>query len=519
MKLIPLPKEYKKADGYFKIDSETKISSQLDLPLIKSKLDENGDIKITLDPSLDDEAYKMNIIKSGIQISASSSTGAYYALQSLRQLSSFELGGGKVECCKIEDSPHYRWRGIELDESRHFFGIEEVKRLLDMMFMMKLNVFHWHLTDDSGWRIEIKKYPLLTEIGSVRAYTHINGWKSTDIINEKYEGFYTQDEIKQIIAYAEERGIMIVPEIDFPAHSAAAIAAYPHLACRELKREVPGYFGGSIPEKKLKIYDWNRPVCVGKESVIDFIKDIIDEICELFPAPYYHIGGDETDIKEWEKCPECQKRVKENNLGNTNNLQSWFNNILVEYLKSKGKTVIAWNDILKAQNVDSSTVIQYWTPLRDKRAEEYAKSGAPMIISKHQAFYFDMTYGQYPLKNTYSFSAEKYHLPDSENILGVEGECWSEWIDGRAKLELNLYPRMQALSEVAWCGKCNDYTGFEARLNDFKPYFEKFGIGYAVDKVSSPSILNGLKARKKFYNGDTHSELKLNNEYKAKGEK
>lgn len=182
--------------------------------------------------------------------------------------------------------------------------------MLDMMFMLKLNVFHWHLTDDQGWRIEIKKYPLLTEIGSKRAYTQIHGWGSTDIINEEYSGFYTQDDIKEIVDYAAKRGIMVVPEIDFPAHCAAAIAAYPWLACREINRDVPGYFGGAIPQRKLRQFDWNRPICPGKDKTVDFVKNVIDEVCSLFPAPYFHIGGDEAPKSEWKNALAVKRELR-----------------------------------------------------------------------------------------------------------------------------------------------------------------------------------------------------------------
>lgn len=514
--IIPIPLEYKVFDGFYRLDEDCRITSELDLPLVSSRLAENGDIRIIRDKALPEEHYTLDVNGDGVTIKASSDSGAYYALQSLRQL----CRTGDVPYCSIKDSPCYKWRGLQLDISRHFFDKDEIKRLLDMMHMMKLNVFHWHLTDDQGWRIEIKKYPLLTEIGSVREYSHINGWQSKQLLNERHCGYYTQDDIREIVAYAEERGITVVPEIDFPAHCASAIAAYPWLACREPDRSVPGYFGGIIPEKLYKIKDWNRPVCLGKDKVIDFVKDIIDEVCELFPAPYFHIGGDETDTKEWSVCPECQKRIKQNHLSNTDELQGWFNNQLLEYLKSKGKSLIGWNDILRAGNIDNSIVVQYWTPRRDKKAEQYALNGGRMILSNHQAFYFDMTYSQYPLKKTYCYKPQNFGITQSENILGVEGELWTEWIDGREKLDLNTYPRMQALAEVAWSSAGKDWKDFLKRLDAFKPFYEELGIGYAVDKVASPTnpVLR-LINQKKFTFSDTHSELKLNNKYKSQGEK
>lgn len=250
LQLIPLAYYAQEKGGVFAIDEQLKVNSDFDLKLLKLEKAQDGKLVIKKDSSLDKEEYKLEVTPDLISIKASSETGAYYALQTLRQIGKFELGSKEIPCCIINDKPRFSWRGVQLDESRHFFGKEYVKKMLDMMFMLKLNVFHWHLTDDQGWRIEIKKYPLLTEIGSKRAYTQIHGWGSTDIINEEYSGFYTQDDIKEIVDYAAKRGIMVVPEIDFPAHCAAAIAAYPWLACREINRDVPGYFGGAHSSKK-----------------------------------------------------------------------------------------------------------------------------------------------------------------------------------------------------------------------------------------------------------------------------
>lgn len=519
--LIPLPKKYEMSKGFIELTSNVKIKSEIDLPLVETVQDD-AQIIIKKDSSLSDEAYTLDIGNDKVNISASGSIGAYYALQSLRQLSRAELGRVKTPCCTIKDEPRFKWRGLMLDESRHFFGKELVKKFLDIMFMMKLNVFHWHLSDDQGWRIEIKKYPLLTEIGATREYTQINGWGSTQMINERHEGFYTQEEIKEIVAYAADRGIMIVPELDVPAHSAAAIAAYPWLACRELKREVPGYFGGGIPKRKFGIKDWNRPICPGKDKTVEFVKDIVDEVCEIFPAPYYHIGGDEAPKDEWKTCPDCQKKIKELGLKNEEDLQGWFNNIMLDYLKAKGKSLIGWNDILKAGNLDDSIVIQYWTPQRDKKAEEFVNGGGKMILSNHQSFYFDMTYSQYPLRNTYDYTPEKFKVNSEniKNVLGVEGENWTEWTPNRERLEFQIFPRLQALAEVAWSPEQKNWDDFKARLDEFKPYFEKLDINYAVDKLSlSKNPITRMRAMAKFHRGDTNYEVNLNKKYKARGDK
>jgi len=516
MNLIPLPYEYKILDGYFFFDEETAIKSDFELPLIKTKRDDNANIIVKKNTTLPEEAYTLEIKKDEILIHSGSEIGAYYAFQSLRQLSKYELGVRRVRCCVINDRPEYKWRGLQLDIARHFFAKEEIKRFLDLMFMMKLNVFHWHLTDDIGWRVEIDKYPLLTEIGSKRKYTQINGWGSTDTDNKPHEGYYTKSDIAEIVDYAGKRGIMVVPEIDFPAHCACVLAAYPQLACREIKTEVPGYLGSKIPESVYGIKDWNRTICVGKENTIQFVLDIIDEITELFPAPYFHIGGDEAPKDEWKKCPHCQKIIKDNHLKNEEELQGWFNNIICQHLSQKGKRLIGWNEVLKGGNLDKNVIVQYWTPQRDRRVEKYCKNGGNIILSNHQAFYFDMPYALYPLKNTYNYSPEKYKV-SGENILGMEAEVWTEWIDGREKLDLMICPRMQALAENAWSKSADkNFDDFMQRLEAFKPFFNFLDVNYAVNFVSMPkNFFERSRIKKNFHCGDTHLEVKINNAKKG----
>lgn len=520
MHLIPNPRAYQALDGAFTLQDGEKVKSELRIPLVRTTTRE-ARIIVTRNPALQKEAYTLNVTPEKVHITAATPIGAYYALQSLRILADYDIGGRTVPCCSIHDAPRWGWRGMSLDESRHFFGKEEVKRLLDMLFMMKLNVFHWHLTDDQGWRIEIKKYPRLTEIGSKRTCTQVDGWHTSHMVNEPHEGFYTQEDIRETVAYANARGIMVVPEIDMPAHFAAAQAAYPWLACRELEREVPGYFGGRVPTLH-GIRDWNRSACLGKESTFQFIFDVIDEVCELFDAPYFHIGGDEAPKDEWKKCPHCQAKMKEMHLNDVEELQGWFNNRVLEYVKQKGKRLIGWNEILAAGNLDPSVIGQYWTPKRDKNVERHIARGGDVILSNHRSFYFDMTYGQYPLSYTYDFDPGRYHIPPRsyDHVLGVEAEVWTEWIDKRPKLDLNVYPRMQALAEVAWSAEeRKKYADFKERLEAFKPTLDALGIGYAVTSVAEPGTFQRQKPRRLFYCGDTHYELKLNEERKAKGEK
>lgn len=483
----------------------------------------DGNIVFIYDEKIVKEGYIIKIENDKLYICASHNCGAFYAVQTLRQICRLEVNSDVSQILigevYIEDAPRYSWRGLMLDESRHFFGIDEVKRILDLMAMHKLNVFHWHLSDDQGWRIEIKQYPKLTQVGSKRKDTGIHGWRSTDMLGEPYEGFYTQEQIKEIVDYADKRCIMVVPEIDMPAHFAAAMASYNWLGCREIPCEVAWYYGGKVPES-LGMKDWNRSACVGKESTYDFIKSVIDECCELFPSPYFHVGGDEAPKDEWKKCEHCQKVMEENNLNNVDELHGYFNNRIYNYLKTKNKKMIGWNEILAGHNLDNEVICQYWVPTRDKNVEKYLNNGGKAILSKHQSFYFDMCYSQYPLKNTYKFNLKQYKLSRKveKNILGVEGEVWTEFIDCRKKLDVTLFPRMEALAEVGWTMEKNiDFDDFLVRLSSFKKLLEHYGVWYAEDEVSMPKNIFKRKAETEiWHSSDQHRDVQLNELAKKK---
>lgn len=520
--LIPMPKHIKELDGFFDLTDKVTVQSDFDLPLLNGRatVTDCAPVKILKDENIVDEGYKLRVSENEVVVTASTKTGAYYGLVSFHKLLN---GTNKAPCCEIDDCPKLKWRGLQLDESRHFFGMDVVKELLDNMFLEKLNVFHWHLTDDQGWRIEIKKYPLLTEIGSKRKYSQIGGWRSFKCVKEPHSGYYTQDDIKEIVEYARERGIMIVPEIDFPAHCASAIAPYKYLACREIDTEVPGYFGGIIPQWRDFNWRWNRTVCCGKDSTLEFIFNVLDEVCELFDAPYLHMGGDEAPQNEWKSCELCQRVIKENNLKNESELQGWFENKILDYLKTKGKKLIAWNDVLQANNLntdDKNIVIQYWTPKRDAKAEEYVNNGGEAILSNHQSFYFDMTYAQIPLDQTYNYNAKDFgmNIDASSNVLGYEGEVWTEWIADTEKLEMNIYPRLQALGEICWTPNDKlDFESFKSRLDAYKPIMRNMGINYAEDGVSLPqNKAQKAKILRKFFKGNPYLEVQLNKELKEK---
>ncbi|MCD7873142.1 MAG: beta-N-acetylhexosaminidase [Clostridiales bacterium] len=508
--LIPKPYYFKEKKGFYSVPENAKIYTEIELPLVKNIGGEDSEIKIFSDSSLERESYSLKVDKDGISVRASEKAGAYYALQTLRMIGRFDEGERNVPLVEINDKPKYSWRGLSLDEARHFFGKENVKKYIDELFRLKLNVFHWHLTDDQGWRIEIKKYPLLTEIGSKRSYTHLGGWGCCDVEKKEYSGFYTQEDIKEIVAYAAERCVSVLPEIDVPAHFAAALAAYPQLACRNLKREVPGCMG-DILFKKQHIKDWNRPACMGKKESINFIFDVYDEVCSLFPFEYFHVGGDEVlDMNEWKNCPDCQKVMRENGFKTEFQLQQKLENDLCAFLKKKGKHMLAWNDILKegCESIDSDVLVQQWLPGQDKNTVEFAEKGGNVLMSNHKSFYFDMTYSQYPLKNTYTFSPKQYGIKNEKSIVGVEGEVWTEWIRNFDKVEFMTHPRMEALSEVAWTEEADrNFKEFYARYKKYKSVYNYIGVNYAENKICMPkNAIKRAKVVSKFHKGNPDYE-------------
>lgn len=537
LNIIPKPLKYKENIGSLRLTFDSKLFISKELKEIKPVLTEafalfsktkaarkaeSADFAIVYDETLGQEEYKIVITENGGCIKAGAYAGALYAIKTLEQMSFFGKDNAETlifSCAEIEDKPRYKHRGLMLDESRHFFGKEEVKRILSIMAFYKLNTFHWHLTDDQGWRIEIKKYPLLTEIGSKRKDTQIGGWRSLKYDGNPHSGYYTQEDIKEIVDYASKLSITIIPEIDMPAHFAAAIAAYSYLACRDIKSEVHWFFGGHVPTTK-GWFDYNRPSCAGRETTYQFIYDVLDEITELFPAPYFHIGGDEAPKNEWKKCPDCQKMMKDNGLKNEEELQGFFNNRISKYLEKKGKRLIVWNEALKAENLDRSVIGEYWTAKKDNNVMKHIENGGDVVICKHQAFYFDMTYYQYPLSNTYNFEATEKMIPEKygDRVLGLEGELWTEWVATEEKIDLQLFPRMLALSECCWVtDKKKDFEEFLSRKDSHEKMLDALGVNYAVDEVSMPKniIKRKLEERIWFYS-NTDREVAKNRALKNK---
>ena len=432
--------------------------------------------------SIKKDGYNLIIdAESGIVLEASTEQGLYYGFQTFRQLSPIELEKKessdtiKIRNCSIKDSPKFQYRGMHLDVSRHFFDIDFIKTYIDMIALHKMNFFHWHLTDDNGWRIEIEQYPDLSKKSAYRVDRESQPWRDWEPIlpGEKptYGGFYSKNEIKEVVQYASERYVTIIPEIEMPAHTSAVFAAYPEFSCKgERLNVVPGSYWPTID-----IF------CAGNDSVFSFLKNILTEIIELFPGEYIHIGGDEADKTFWKTCRKCQKRINEENLKNEEELQSYFIKRIEKFILKKNKKLVGWDEILEGGLAPSATVMSW---RGTKGGIEAAKAGHNVIMCPTSHCYFDYYQtkkdetnktafdGYIPLKKVYSFNPIPKELSNKEakHILGGQGNLWTEFVKTPERAQHRVLPRMTALSEVLWTGSnTNSYKNFYKRLQ----YLEK----------------------------------------------
>lgn len=433
------------------------------------------------------EAYELTINKRKIEIKGNTTAGCFYGIQTLKQLLKKEEGKWMLPQVKITDYPNFRWRSYMLDEARHFFGKEFVLKLLDELAALKINKFHWHLTDDAGWRIEIKKYPKLTEVGAFRKDTEIETWKSGKLSGKPHGGFYTQDEIREVIAYAQERNIQIIPEIEMPGHASAAIAAYPWLGIIGELKEVPYHFG-----KLEDSYNISNP------RVIEFLHEVLDEVCALFPSEVIHIGGDEVLFGTWSASKEMQAYMKKNALNSPADAQIRFTNDISNYLESKGKRMMGWNEIMGGnihgfKNVedyqDVATVLSKKTLVHFWRGEvklitEAAQKGYQIVNSLHTDTYLDYSYEGLPLKKMYEFSPIPQGLEKQyeKNIIGVGTQMWTEWQPTYKGVERQTFPRVSAIAEVAWSG-AGEYSDFVRRLKVYSENWKAKGLNVPFEEI------------------------------------
>ena len=427
-----------------------------------------------------EDAYTLVSNPESVNITGNTYHGVIAGIQSLRQLFPAEIEADKkvsgmswgIPSVQIQDAPRFGWRGLMLDVSRHFYSKEEVMEFLDLMALYKLNKFHWHLTDDQGWRLEIKKYPLLTEKGAWRKFNN----HDRDCIkyaaeqdNPDYEipadkiqiiegdtlygGFYTQEDVKEVIAYAQVRGIDIIPELDMPGHMLAAVSNYDAVSCFE----ETGW--GST---------FSSPVCPGKDSALEFCKNVYTELIELFPYEYVHIGGDEVEKTNWKKCPDCQARMKEHGLKTEEELQAWFIHEMEKFFNSKGKKMIGWDEIIEGGLSETATVM-WWRSWAKLAPSQTTGQGNDLIFTPNAPFYLDYAQDKKSVQNIYRYDPMK-EVPDADKqhlVKGVQGNIWCEWIPSRERMHYMAAPRMLAIAELGWSANDRkDWTDFQARMAD-----------------------------------------------------
>ncbi|MGQ1788428.1 beta-N-acetylhexosaminidase [Saccharicrinis sp. GN24d3] len=506
--IVPQVLELENVEGHFVMTSKTKIVTDesnytnaiylqeilgtvfIEKLNIKKKGKKGLVLKLeqNLMEELGEEGYLLKIGKEAIHITAPSQAGVFYGIQSLRQMlpvnQKMKIHEFSLSAVEIKDKPRFSWRSFMLDEARYFKGMEQVKKLLDQMALLKMNVFHWHLTDDQGWRIEIKKYPELTEIGSYRSDSQIGGWDSKERSGKAHSGFYTQEQIKEIIAYATQRQITIVPEIEMPGHASAAIAAYPWLGTIGELKEVPVVFG-KLPDS----YDVTNP------KVYEFIEDVLSEVMALFPGKTVHIGGDEVKFGAWKESEKVQEFMKKNGLGTPADLQIFFTNKVSNFIDKKEHRMMGWNEILggnvhewqKAEDVEvkeklaTSAIIHFWKGNLNL-VKEAVINGYDIVNSHHIYTYLDYSHNYIPIEKAYAFDPipegldEKFHA----KVLGSGCQMWGEWIPEISDMDRMIFPRLAAYAEVGWTAvKQKNFEVFRSNLERFIKEWKKEGINCA----------------------------------------
>jgi len=505
-KIIPVPDKQIFLDGFFIIDSSTSINypdqfknsinffrtflnqGKNKFLFLKDSNITSNFMQFLLDKNLsNDEGYKIEIRQNGITITSKDNKGAFYAIQTLRQLipASFEDKTYpnkeiRIKCQIIEDSPRFKYRGMHLDVGRHLFSVEFIKKYIDALAMLKFNTFHWHLTEDQGWRIEIKKYPKLNTIAAYRDSTLAGHYtdKPRKYNKIRYGGYYTQEQVKDIVNYALEREITIIPEIEMPGHSKAAIAAYPNLSCKEKSVNVATLWG---------VFE---DIYCSKEETFKFLEDVIDEVVDLFPGKYIHIGGDEAPKTRWEKCKNCQSVIKRESLKDEHELQNYFISRMEKYINSKGKKIIGWDEILEGGLAPNATVMSWRGVSGGIKA---ANMKHDVIMTPNATCYLDhyqskdknepLAIGGYtPLEEIYNYEPipEELDSESSKYIIGAQGNVWTEYMSTSEYVEYMVFPRIFALSEVVWSKNKSNFEEFTSRVISFFDRLDKLDINYST---------------------------------------
>ncbi|KJF43390.1 hypothetical protein LH29_14245 [Draconibacterium sediminis] len=508
--IVPKPVSVVKKEGVFKITDNTKVLfnasdetekefSDLAKDLLKSATGntpefvaptapKEGNILIQLNNPLDtkigNEGYTLSIQNDRVFLNANTTAGLFYGMHSIWQLLTVN-DGTTLPCMDITDYPRFGWRGLHLDVSRHFMPVEFIYKYIDYIALNKMNVFHWHLVDDQGWRIEIKKYPKLTDVGAWRADREDLDWNSRkEPVKEnepKYGGFYSQEDVKAIVEYARKKHVTVIPEIEMPAHVMSALAAYPEFSCTGEYKPVPP--GGVWPITHI--------FCAGKEETFNFLEDVLTEVMELFLSTYIHIGGDEATKTEWEKCELCQKRMTDEGLKDEHELQAYFIKRIEKFLNKNGRQLIGWDEILEG-GLDPTATIMSWRG--SDPGIRAAKAGHDVVMSPTSHCYFDYYQGDpslepkafggnITLKKVYNYEPvpAELSIDEAKHIIGAQANIWTEYMPNGRHVEYMIMPRMSALSEVLWSPKdAKDWGDFSKRMESQYKRFDKLGINYAT---------------------------------------
>ena len=465
------------------LNERLRMAAGFELPVTAA--DDRAAVRFVPVDGMKSEAYLLQSGPRGVRIEYSDPAGAFYAVQTLLQMlppaiyADTRQRGTEwtIPYARIEDEPRFAYRGMHLDVCSHFFGTEYLKRYLDLMAMHKINRFHWHLTEDQGWRIEIKRYPLLTEKGSVRRETVIGSCFSGFYDGKPYGGYYTQEEIREIVRYAAERYITVIPEIEMPGHALAAISCYPELSC--------GLEEHYEPATKWGVF---RQVYCPKEETFRFLENVLDEVFELFPSPVIHIGGDECPKQSWKQCPHCQGLIRRMGLKDEFELQSYFIRRMERFVNSRGREIIGWDEILQGGLAPNAKVMSW---LGEEGGIEAARQGHEAVMAPHSRYYLDYYQADpdteaicmghlVPLRTMYDYNPVPEVLTDDEKrfIIGVEGCVWTEYMPDAARVEYMAWPRMTAIAETAWSPAAKDWEGFTRRLEYHFGRLDALHVGY-----------------------------------------
>lgn len=434
----------------------------------------------SIDTTLPPESYRLEATESGITLTAGSNRGLVWADNTLRQLKlQFP---DRIPCLTIADAPAYPIRSFHLDSARHMLPLPELKKVVAAAAAFKLNTLHWHISDDQGWRIESKAYPLLHELGAFRNGDNFG----THRCDAREGGYFTREEVKEFVSYCHSLGLQVIPEIDLPGHVSAILHAYPHLSCR-----------GEPVEVVTRAAITTEILCAGKEEVYTFLENMLEDLLELFPDPLFHIGGDEAPKTRWAECPHCKARMEQLGLTSHRQLQGYMSGRIAGFLRQRGRRAIMWNDGAYGGGIDPDVILQVWFPDRDGALDDHIAGGGQIILSPVVPCYCDYPYGEHPLKAVYSLDLNPDFVKEN-TLLGGECLTWSEFIRTPERLQELAFPRFTALAENLWQGGAGDYPEFLRRLRAAAPLFEELGIKPTPESGWDPDPEEAQRQSKEF---------------------